>query len=91
MNFSFDKIKEIIQSDYNQLEQLRVAKGGRNTMKTFYLNYARALKELQLATGPFITTKEQFIEQIKYLEGTVSKEVYKNIIQYCQDKLKLNI
>lgn len=87
----YNQIKDTIQSDYNQLAQVRVYKGGRSGMKTFYLNYAKALEELNRATSPFITDKEQFIEHIKYIKERVHPEIYKNIIQYCQDKLKLTI
>lgn len=87
----YNQIKKTIEDDYNKVAQARVVKGGRNSMKTFYLNFSRALEELHKSVGPFICNKEQFIEHIKYLKDVVNKDVYDIILQYCKDNLKLDI
>lgn len=90
----YSEIRDIIEKDYNDLEQTRkfiAMRGARGGMKTFYLDFSKALEELHQATSPFITNKEEFVEHIKYIESRCTRGVYRNILAYCHDKLDLNI
>lgn len=83
---TYEEIKKKIEDDYSKV----VAARGKGNMSSFYLQFFLALEELHNAIGPFIITKEQFIEQIKYLEGKVAPDIYEYILDYCHDKLKIS-